>query len=323
MKRLGIKAKIWMSIAIFGAGYVVLLVLLQWTSAKTQEHLKIASGSLFPAALSGQEASAGFQKVAKRYSDAVLMQDKKALAAADEDAAAVTSALQSVQEKTSFNPARQKDASSLLDRFADIHSRSKSLYSAMIEHPESMTAQTQQSIAALAQDNKQMDASLGDLQKGLAKDFQAELDIVTEWSQRQRTFGIMVLLIAVGCGGGVSVVVIKRYIAIPLGQLSSCLKDIAEGEGDLTKRLEITSQDELGEVSSWFNVFMDKLQNVMRQVASSTQQVARASEQLSSTSQQISANSEETSAQANAVSQSAKQVNTNLQSVSTGAAEMT
>jgi methyl-accepting chemotaxis protein len=323
MNSFGIKAKIWMSMAIFAAGYVALLVLVQWTTSETQTHMSIASGALFPAALSSQEASAGFQKVSKRYSDAVLMQDKKALASAEEDAEAVTAALRSVQEKTSFNPERQKQAAALIESFADIHNRSKSLYSAMIEHPESMTVQTQQSIAALAQDNKQMDASLAELRNGVAKDFQGELDIVTEWSQRQRTFGIMVLLIAVGCGGGVAVVVIKRYIAIPLGQLSSCLKDIAEGEGDLTKRLEITSQDELGEVSSWFNVFMDKLQNVMRQVASSTQQVARASEQLSSTSQQISANSEETSAQANAVSQSAKQVNTNLQSVSTGAAEMT
>src|SRR6266478_8825594 len=108
-----------------------------------------------------------------------------------------------------------------------------------------------------------MDASLGELRNGVANDFQAELDIVTEWSQRQRTFGIMVLLIALVCGGCVSAVVIERYIAIPLRQLTSRLKDIAEGEGDLTKRLELTSNDELGETSRSFNLFMDKLQGVM------------------------------------------------------------
>jgi methyl-accepting chemotaxis protein len=322
MKRLGIKAKIWMSIAVFAAGYVALLVLLQWTSSETQKHMKIAAGSLFPAALSSQEASAGFQKVAKRYNDAVLMQDKKALAAADEDAQAVTAALQSVQEKTSFSPERQKQASSLIDKFADIHSRSKSLYTAMIEHPDSMTAQTQQSIAALAQDNKQMEASLGELRNGLAKDFQAELDIVTAWSSRQRTFGIIVLLLAVICGGSVSFVVIESYIAKPLRQLSSRLRDIAEGEGDLTTRLEVISQDEIGETSRSFNLFMDKLQGIMRQIAASTHEVAGASETLSSTSQQITANSEETSAQARVVSGAAQQVSQNLQTVATGAEEM-
>ena len=322
MKGFGIKAKIWMSIAIFGAGYVALLVLLQWTTSQTQAHLAIASGSLFPAALSSQDASANFQKVAKRYGDAVLMQDKKALAAADAEADAVSAALRSVQENTASSPERQKQASSLSERFMDIHARSKSLYSAMIEHPESMTAQTQQSIAALAQNNKQMAASLTDLQQGLTKDFQAELDIVTSWSQRQRLFGIIVLLIALGFGGGVSAVVIERYIGKPLRQLSRRLKDIAEGEGDLTKRLEVLSRDEIGETSRSFNLFMDKLQGIMREIAANTNQLATASEQLSTTSLQITANSKETSAQANLVSQAAQQVTQNLQTVATGAEEM-
>ncbi len=98
MAKFGIKAKIWLSMAIFGAGYVALLVLLQWTTSQTQAHLLVASGSLFPAALSTQEASASFQKVSKRYNDAVLTQDKKALALADEDAAGVEAALGSVRE---------------------------------------------------------------------------------------------------------------------------------------------------------------------------------------------------------------------------------
>jgi hypothetical protein len=86
MTRFGIKAKIWMSMAIFGAGYVALLALLQWTTSETQKHMTIASGSLFLAALSSQEASAGFQKMTKRYNDAVLTQDKATLASADADA---------------------------------------------------------------------------------------------------------------------------------------------------------------------------------------------------------------------------------------------
>jgi methyl-accepting chemotaxis protein len=322
MTKFGIKAKIWLSIAIFGVGYVALLVLLQWTSSETQKHMIIASGSLFPAALSSQEASAGFQKVGKRYNDAVLTQDKKTLASADEDAAAVEAALRSVEEKTSFNPERQKQVTALRERFADIHTRSKSLYSAMIEHPESLTAQTQQAIAALAGDNKEMDASLGELRNAVARDFQAELDIVTTWSGRQRTFGMIVLLLAMLGGGGVSYVVIERYIATPLRQLSSRLKDIAEGEGDLTKRLELHSNDELGETASWFNLFMDKLQGIMRQIAANTDQLAAASAKMSDTSQQIMANSEETSAQANVVSESAQQVTQNLQTVATGAEEM-
>jgi methyl-accepting chemotaxis protein len=322
MNKFGIKAKIWTSIAIFGFGYVALLVLLQWTTSETQKHMTIASGSLFPAALSSQEASAGFQKVVKRYRDAVLMQDKKALAGADEDSEALTSTLQVVQQRTSFSAERQKQVASISEHFADIHSRSKSLYTAMIEHPDSMTAQTQESISSLAKDNKELDAALAEIQKDLAKDFQAELDVVTTWSQRQRTFGIIVLLIAFGCGGGLSFIVINRYIAAPLSSLSGRLKDIAEGEGDLTKRLEVTSNDELGETAGAFNLFMDKLQAIMVQIASTTYELASASEKLSASSHQITANSETTTEQAKLVSEAGSQVNTNLQTLASGADEM-
>ena len=269
-----------MSLAIFGAGYAALLVLLQWTSSETQQHMQAASGSLFPAALSSQDASASFERMVKRYNDAVLMQDRKALAKADEDAEALTSALRSVQEKTSLRAERQQQTAGLMQRFDDIHARSQLVYSAMIEHPDNLTAQTQQAIAVLAQDTRQMEASLKELQAGLARDFQAELDTVTEWSRRQRTFGMLVLLIGALCGGIFSAVVIERYIAAPLRQLTGRLKDIAEGEGDLTQRLELTSDDELGETSRSFNLFMDKLQEVMRQIASNTYQLSEASVKL-------------------------------------------
>jgi methyl-accepting chemotaxis protein len=322
MQSLGIKAKLWLSIGIFGAGYVALLVLLQWTTSETQAHLKTASASLFPAALSSQEAEAAFQKVIKRYSDAVLLQDKKALASADQDAEAVTSALQSVKEKTAFNPERQKEGSSLIERFADIQGRSRSLYSAMIEHPENMTAQTQQSIAALAQDNKQMAASLAELRAKLSKDFQAELDVVTSWSDRQRTFAMLVLLIAALCGGGISAYVVSRQVAMPLGQLVDRLRDIAEGEGDLTKRLECTSEDEIGEAAKWFNTFMDKLQKVISSVGANTEGVSSSSQRMSVVSKTLTANAQETSTQAGQVTDAAKHVNQNLHTVSTGTQEM-
>ena len=48
---------------------------------------------------------------------------------------------------------------------------------------------------------------------------------------------------------------------------SSMLKDIAEGEGDLTKRLEVTTNNELGELARRFNTFIEKLQRIIQQIA--------------------------------------------------------
>ena len=118
-------------------------------------------------------------------------------------------------------------------------------------------------------------------------------------------------------------VVLVRAISMSMRRLINMVQDIAEGDGDLTKRLVAESSDELGELATWLNSFLDKLHKVVSEVAQNAEHVARASEQLSATSQTITANSEETSAQAKVVSQATQQVSQNLQSVSTGADEMT
>jgi methyl-accepting chemotaxis protein len=113
-----------------------------------------------------------------------------------------------------------------------------------------------------------------------------------------------------------------RSVSKSLKSMISMVKDLAEGEGDLTKRLEIVTHDELGELAKWFNTFLDKVHHIISQVAGTAEQVASASAELNTTSQQITANSEETSAQADVVSKAAQAVSQNLQTVATGAEEM-
>ena len=54
---------------------------------------------------------------------------------------------------------------------------------------------------------------------------------------------------------------------VELGRVSEALADIAEGEGDLTRRLEVTSQDEVGQLAEKFNVFVDRLRQMMKNVS--------------------------------------------------------
>jgi methyl-accepting chemotaxis protein len=126
--------------------------------------------------------------------------------------------------------------------------------------------------------------------------------------------------------GIVAAIVLSRRTASRLKRLTQMIQDIAEGEGDVTKRLEASvgfGNDELGEVSRFFNLFMDKLQEILRGISSHTQKLAAASQQLLASSEQITSNSAETANQSTSVSQVTQQVSQNLQSLSTGAGEMT
>jgi methyl-accepting chemotaxis protein len=322
MNKLGVQGKIWVSIAVFGLGYVALLILLQYTASQTGAHMQVASEFLFPAAMSSQDAQASFQKVIKGYSDAVVLQDKGTLDKASQDAQTVLTALGSVKDKTKDNSDLQTQLSSIISRFADMSSRAKPVYTAMLTNKDKVSDDTMAAVGALAKDNKEMEASLAGLRNDISKDFAAELALVSEETQRQRTLGIIVFLVAVGCGAGLAAFVIKRQILTPLQDLTARLKDIAEGEGDLTKRLEVTSTDEIGEVARWLNIFLEKLQKIISRVAGSTEGVSSSSEQLTDVSRKITTNSEETSSQASTVSSATEKVNRNLQTVATGAEQM-
>ena len=73
----------------------------------------------------------------------------------------------------------------------------------------------------------------------------------------------------------------------PLNILQARLKDIAEGEGDLTVKLDESAKDELGEVSRSFNKFVAKIRDVLRRTVATTNQVAAASTQVAASSEQL------------------------------------
>lgn len=111
-------------------------------------------------------------------------------------------------------------------------------------------------------------------------------------------------------------------IVVPLVGLSTRLRDIAEGEGDLTQRVDGSRKDELGEVGRWFNQFVSKIELVIAQVASSALTLTGASEELNAVSHQMGASAEETAVQANVVSAAAEEVSNSVQTVAAGTEEM-
>jgi len=66
---------------------------------------------------------------------------------------------------------------------------------------------------------------------------------------------------------------LTRVVTIPLKSVLAALRDIAHGEGDLTRRLNVQGQDEVGQLARAFNVFADKVQDLIRQVATSSRAV--------------------------------------------------
>ncbi len=92
-------------------------------------------------------------------------------------------------------------------------------------------------------------------------------------------------------------------------------KDIAEGEGDLTKRIEIKSKDEIGELAKWFNIFIEKLQGVIGVISRNTDLLGGEAGNLSKIAVSLLENAQNTSNRSNSVATAAEEMSANLSSV--------
>ncbi|MDD2132093.1 methyl-accepting chemotaxis protein [Pseudomonas sp. 17391] len=79
-----------------------------------------------------------------------------------------------------------------------------------------------------------------------------------------------------------------RGVTRPILAVAARLEDIASGEGDLTRRLDYAREDELGQLTSWFNRFLDKLQPVIAQVKGSLQEARGTADQSAAIASQTS-----------------------------------
>ncbi|ENM3792713.1 cache domain-containing protein [Vibrio cholerae] len=80
---------------------------------------------------------------------------------------------------------------------------------------------------------------------------------------------------------------VSRGVA-PLQHVVASLQDVAAGEGDLTVRLKVESQDEIGDVAKAFNAFMDKLHPLMTDIRASANTVEAAAQELDQQTSQAS-----------------------------------
>ena len=80
---------------------------------------------------------------------------------------------------------------------------------------------------------------------------------------------------------------VTRFVTKPLESMTNGLRDIAQGEGDLTSRLKVLSSDEIGEASSVFNQMMDKFRDLIQHVRESADQVSSAAKELSASAKQV------------------------------------
>jgi len=150
----------------------------------------------------------------------------------------------------------------------------------------------------------QLEAYIPKIADGLHKQASAELDSTISKGKT--------IMLAVLVGSAIGQVLMLLFIVLPIlksiSSMTERLKDIASGEGDLTKRIDVSSKDEIGETAGWFNTFVENLAVIIGQVASNARQVTVVAESVRMNSSAMVASSEEMSGQAASVAVAAEEM---------------
>ena len=152
---------------------------------------------------------------------------------------------------------------------------------------------------------------------GPAETLKAELDADnTKGTLLELGLGLLAAIV-----GLLLVWLMARSVTRPILGVAHMLEDIASGEGDLTRRLAYDKRDELGELASWFNRFLDKLQPIIAEVKRSVQDARSTADQSAAIASQTSAGMEQQYRQVDQVATASHEMSATAQDVARSAAQ--
>lgn len=129
---------------------------------------------------------------------------------------------------------------------------------------------------------------------------------------------VVVFLVFLGfgvCTGLLFSIIIGRSIVVPVRDAVEGLKDIANGKGDLTRKLKLNSSDEIGELSLWFNTFIEQLREMIIKIASNSTSLNNSSEELAQLSNLILEGSNRVSEKSYSTAVAAKEMRSDINGV--------
>ncbi|MDX2117041.1 MAG: methyl-accepting chemotaxis protein [Planctomycetota bacterium] len=128
-------------------------------------------------------------------------------------------------------------------------------------------------------------------------------------------------LVLVACGGFAWL--LRSLLSRPLSSVIAMLKDIATGDGDLTKRLALNRGDEIGQLGHWFDTFINNLHGLISQVSGVTREVAAAATQIAASSEEMSAGLSRQQAQTSQVSAAVEEMSASVAEVAKKSSDAT
>jgi methyl-accepting chemotaxis protein len=133
----------------------------------------------------------------------------------------------------------------------------------------------------------------------------------------QLLIGLLVMSLLLGV---VMALLMSRVISRRLHRMAAALKDVAAG--DLTRRVEITSRDEIGLMGTALNNALTQLHDAVRSISGTATRLSTSSEDLTTVSERLVRDADQAATQADVVSSAADEVSASAQAAASSTEEM-
>lgn len=304
-KSIKIAQKIYICMALIIGGYTASMLFVFTTGRDSQQGLTLVSTALFPAAQQSQQALTSFGQEAKAYEDAVVLGDQKLVKLAQDKSTEAAKALGEITAIAMLPEASREKVKQAADTLTEYSAVAQSIYSEM--------ASGNMAQAAKAADlSKQANALRTEL-TGLTTQFSQDLhnqiaDLQAETRHNQVVNGVIFATALIFAS--LTAVLVVGGIIRRINRTVERVRDISEGDGDLTARLEASENDELGELSRCFNRFVEKLQGIIAEVLRNSLRLAEAAHQLNTTATRIASGSKEAASQSESIASASQEMST-------------
>lgn len=139
----------------------------------------------------------------------------------------------------------------------------------------------------LDEDQEKMFLQLENFENMIAKDVSSASASIVSGQKSSFVASVVLAVLAILVAVFV-IIVLNASVIRPLDKLVERVHNLTSGDGDLTKRIDIKSQDELGTLASHVNTFIENVQSIIKEVKDATDEVASGNNELAATMEELS-----------------------------------
>ena len=133
---------------------------------------------------------------------------------------------------------------------------------------------------------------------------------------------VLIALVVSALGGAVAWR-LARGVTAPLERMRDRMSEIANGDGDLTQRVDDSGDDEVGQLGKAFNNFVERVAGTVRAIADNARSLSQTSSQVASLAQELASSASAAAEQTARVDGAAGQISANVEAAAAGSREMT